>query len=323
MAKTPDSFEHALRDVLPILDEQMATIGTPVQDRPLLAARQIVDIFVLEVHGDTKENYIEKPWFAQIFKLVRTWYEKRYGEAVTKSRQATALGIFHFFGTPYLLRVPLVLSKPVGDGTAWIHFPTEVQESEDPFSWVQPLLPKDITAKRKASVTAVIIQVAILLRSININLNTADLAEPDQRSMARSIIRHLGKAASDITTDDRSDVSLAVWEIHMACEKAMKVYLSQKKIDYPFDHDLRKLQRLASSELDWSDAKLALATMPSERRVMDWRYSKGTPPTPKELDRMYTAALQLCSIYSKRLTHTLKMENAAFHISQPPWFGNA
>lgn len=323
MQKDPVDFDQFLKQVLPLLDGQMAILGTHIQDRPLSAARSIVDIYILSVKGDTKENYIEKPWFAQIFKSVRGWYERRYGVAMNKPRLAAVLGVFSYFDTPYLIRVPLVVSEPVGDGTVWIKFPVDILASEDPYLWVQPPLPVDLPPKRRASIDVSIKRTVTLLRSINLDLTTADLDESDQRSMVRNVIRHLEKAASDMVSDDRLNASIGVWDLHMACEKVIKVYLSRKRVEYPPIHDLRKLQRLVPPELDWSETKRALAAMPSERRVMAWRYSQGTPPTPKELERMYFSTLSICAIYAGRLPHKFRMANGAFHLRRPPWFGDA
>ena len=60
MNKSPATFEKFLRDTLPLLDEHLAATGTAVQDRPLTAARQIVDLFIVDIKGDTKEDYLQK-----------------------------------------------------------------------------------------------------------------------------------------------------------------------------------------------------------------------------------------------------------------------
>ena len=166
-------------------------------------------------------------------------------------------------------------------------------------------------------------RVATVLRAINLDLNTASLAKQEHRALARSVIRHLKKAAEDIVADDRGNVSLAIWELQMACEKTIKVYLSQQQIEYPATHNLRQLQKLALDASDWSEAKTAMAAMPSEKRVMAWRYGKIPPPTPKEVERMYSSALCLCGIYAKRLSRKLVLKNAAIQICRPPWHGEA
>lgn len=322
MTKPPATFEEFLRDTLPWIDEHLAATGAAVQDRPLTAARQIVDLFIVDISGDTKENYLQKPWFAGIFKSVYQWYERRYGQTLTKSRQATALGIVSYFGTPYLLRVPLVLSEPGDNGTAWVRFPCEVLPTENPLEWIEAPPPLDaIKPKRKQSLDSDVRRVATALRAINLDLNTAALTEHEQRGLARSVIRHLEKAASDIVAHDKENISLAIWELQMACEKSIKVYLAQKHIEYPTTHDLRQLQKLAVDESDWSEAKTAMAAMPSEKRVIAWRYAEIPPPTPKEVERIYNSSLTLCGVYANRLSRKLVMKNASIQIRRPPWLG--
>lgn len=115
MTKPPETFEALLREVLPWIDEHLETSGTAVQERPLAAARQLVDHFVLAIEGDTKDNYLVKPWFAGIFQPVYKWYERRYGQALTRPRQASVRGLVSHFATPCLIRVPLVLAEPNED----------------------------------------------------------------------------------------------------------------------------------------------------------------------------------------------------------------
>lgn len=325
MSKPPASYEDFLRDVLPWLDERLAAAGTAVHDRPFTAARKIVDNFIVEVKGDTKENYFQKAWFGGIFKPIYQWYERRYGQALTKPRQPSALGVVAYFGTPYLIRVPLVFTEPGDEGTAWVRFPCEVLPVENPLEWLETPPPLHaITPKRKRALVAAVTRVATTLRAINLDLSTATHSKPKHEALARSVIRHLEKAASDTVADDRGCVSHAIWELQMACEKTIKVFLSQKQIAYPPTHDLRQLQKQAVDASDWSEAKTAMAAMPSERRVIAWRYAEIPPPTPKELERMYSSTLRLCSLYAKRLSRKFVLKkNAAIQIRRPPWHGNA
>ena len=59
-----------------------------------------------------------------------------------------------------------------------------------------------------------------------------DLEETRLQAMSSSVLRHLEKAAVDAAAEDHSACSLAIWELHMACEKTMKTYLAQKGITF-------------------------------------------------------------------------------------------
>lgn len=320
MNNPPASYEAFLREVLPMLDERLAASGTPVQDRPRTAACQIVDHFLVEVAGDTKDKYLLKPWFAGIFQPIHKWYERRYGQARSRSRKAAVRGVVAYFATPYLVHVPLVLNEHGKGGTAWVRFPCDVLPAENPLEWIEDPPPLEaVPSKRKASLLATVTGVATSLRAISNDLNTADYDQPEHGAMARSVIRHLEKAAADTVADDTATRSLAVWELQMACEKTIKAYLSQKQIAYPATHDLRVLQKLAIGAAEWTEAKQAMAAMPSERRVMAWRYAELPPPKPKELDRVYSATLRLCRLYAARLVRKHVFKNFAVQIRLPPW----
>lgn len=317
-----DIFEAFLRETLPWIDELFSKDGRSIQDRPLAAAQIIVDHFIVNIEGDTKDGYLTKLWFAGIYQPVYTWYEKRYGKALTRSRKARTHGLVHYFGSPLLFQLPLVLSEPGPDGTSWLRFPKEILPSEQPLEWIESPPPlDDIPVKQKEKLTVLTRQIATLLRGINNNINTAELKTSGHRALVGMVIRHLEKAAIDATADDPSASSLAIWELQMACEKTMKGYLAQRGVIYPETHDLRVLQKLASDQADFSDAKKAMATMPSERRVIAWRYSELPPPKPSEFFRIYGAALALCNIYASRMSRKYVFNNFAVQLRRPPWHG--
>lgn len=321
-ASSPGTFDAYLRETLPWVDKRFANDGRPVRERPLAAARFIVDHLVVGIRGGTKDDYLTKPWFAGIYQSVCKWYERRYGKVLTRSRQAHARGLVVYFGTPCLIRVPLVVTEPGNDGTAWVKFLKEVMPDEDPLGWIEDPPPlEDIPAKSKRALAASAANVATCLRRINNDLNTADLGDSAVAAMASTVMRHLNKAAVDAVADDREAGSLAIWELQMACEKTMKSYLAQKGVVFPQTHNLRNLQKLALEDTELSEAKKAMATMPSERRVIAWRYSELPPPHTRDLYRFYGAALTICRVYAGRMTRRYVFNNFAIQLRRPAWLG--
>ena len=315
------TLQAHIEDFWPDMDQSLSEAGIPVSERPMKAARFFVDHLILEVAGDTKEDYQGKPWFAAIFMPVQDCYKRRYGEAQLHPNVSLA-GVVEHYGALYLLRIPLVVTRPVGDGTCWLTFAKDVLPGEEPTLWIvngpsiEHIRPKPLAKlKEKASGTTA------RLRGIANDLKTADLPEGSARSMAISVLRHLDKAASDICALDREATSLAMWELNLACEKCMKAYLTQEGITYPMTHDLRALNKLAPTKHDWSEVKGALAAFPSEARIMKWRYQQITSPTMNELWRFYQVAMQICSIYAGRMSRTYVLDNFALHLSRPPWLG--
>lgn len=320
--REPDSYEALLRETLPWIDERFSKDGRVVHERPFAAARIIVEHFIVEIEGDTKDEYLSKPWFAGIYEPIYKWYEARYGEALTRPRQEQTRGLVLYFGTPLLFRLPLVLNEPGLDGTTWLRFPKEVLGQEHPLDWIESPPPlAQMPAKRREALADSTRHIATLLRSINNDLNTADLEKSGPRALVGTVLRHFEKAAVDASAEDHGARSLAVWELQMASEKTMKAYLAQKEIAYPPTHDLRALQKLAFESADFGDAKSPMAAMPTERRVMAWRYSELPPPKPNEFFRIYGAALTLCRVYAGQMSRKYVFNNFAVQLKRPPWHG--
>lgn len=304
---------------MPWIDERFAKDGKPVHERPFAAAQVVVDLLIVQIEGDTKDNYLTKPWFAAIFGPVLKWYERRYGDALLTRRQAQTVGLVQYFGSPLTFRVPLVLNEPGDGGTTWVRFPKELLPGEDPLGWLDTPPPLNaMPAKRRETLRTSAAEVASLLRGINNDINTADLGRSAARTLVGTVVKHFEKAAIDGASSDQQTVALGVWDLQMACEKTMKAFLARAGVTYPETHDLRALQRLASLSGDVAEAKKSLSAMPSERRVMAWRYSEMDPPKPAEFFRIYLAALTLCRVYAARMPRNYVFSNFAVQLRRPP-----
>ena len=321
MSPSRPTFESLLQESLPWIDERFAKDGKPVHERPFAAAQVVIDLFVVEIEGDTKDNYLTKPWFVGIFDPILKWYERRYGNALLTSPQPRAIGLVHYFNSPITFHVALVLNEPGKDGTTWVRFPKEVLPEEDPLTWLDAAPPLDaIPDKRRENLRASVSMVADLLRVINNDLNTADLGRSAARSLVGTVLKHLEKAATDGASHDPPTVALGVWDLQMACEKTMKAFISQAGVAHPETHDLRALHRLANANGDrTAEAKQFVSAMPSERRVMAWRYSEIAPPTPSEFFRFYLAALRIVALYASRMSRKYVFKNFAVQLKKPPW----
>lgn len=317
---TPPSYEALLAETLPTLDEILTKENRPVHERPFEAARFIVDHMLVEVAGDTKDNYLIKPWFAGIYLPVVRWYEQRYGTELPHPKPPTAHGLVSHFGALYSLRVELVLTDVDQDGHRWVRFPKEVLPTEEPLDWLAS--PPPITTlkpNRREALASTSRHVANRLRCINNDLNTATHQSDAARRMATSVICHLDKAAVDATSSSFDAHTLVPWELQMACEKTMKVYLSQIKLEYPETHDLRALNKLAEPTLNWPGVQKSLAAFPTDARIVKWRYGELNPPTAAEVWRMYGAAVELIHGYAVRMTRKITFNNFAVQLKKAPW----
>lgn len=321
MPLSKPTLESLLQESLPWIDERFAKNGRPIHERPFAATQVIIEFFVVEIKGDTKDNYLTKPWFVAFFDPILMWYERRYGRALLTYPQSQTVGLVHYFDSPITFRVALVLNEPGDEGTTWVRFPKEVLPTEDPLTWLDAAPPINVMPdKRREKLRASICMVAALIRGINNDLNTADLGKSAGRSLVSTVLKHLDKAATDGASHDPQTVALGVWELQMACEKTMKAFVSQAGAAYPETHDLRVLHRLANGSGDrTAEAKQFVSALPSEGRVMAWRYSELAPPTPTDFFRFYLATLRLVALYASRMSRKHIFKNFAFQLRKPPW----
>lgn len=320
MPQSKPTLESLLQESLPWIDDRFAKDGKPVHARPFAATQVIIELFVVEIEGDTKDNYLSKPWFIAFFDPILRWYERRYGKALLASPQSSSIGLVQYYNSPITFHVPLVLNEPGEDGTTWVRFPKQVLPAEDPLTWLDAAPPlAAIPDKRRETLRTSVCMVADLLRGINNDLNTADLGKSAARSLVGTVLKHLDKAATDGASHDPPTVALGVWELQMACEKAMKAFISQGGVKHPQTHDLRALHRLANANGDrTAEAKQFVSAMPSERRVLAWRYSELAPPTPSEFFRFYLATLRVVALYASRMPRKYVFNNFAVQLKKPP-----
>jgi len=94
---TEKSFENGIKEVLesqlPIFDDILAESQKPLSERPLAAAFYFVDYCIVNIKGDSKENFLEKEWFRSIYKLIKQWYDNRYGAARKSVQELIAHGV--------------------------------------------------------------------------------------------------------------------------------------------------------------------------------------------------------------------------------------
>lgn len=321
MLPSKPTLESLLQESLPWIDERFAKDGKPVHERPFAATQVVIELFVVDIEGDTKDDYLTKPWFVASFDPISKWYERRYGKALLTAPGSRAIGLVHYLNSPITFHVALVLNQPGEAGTTWVRFPKEVLPEEDPLTWLDTAPPLDaMPDRRRENLRLSVSMVADLLRGINNDLNTADLGKSAARSLVGTVLKHLDKAATDGASHDPLTVALGVWDLQMACEKTIKAFILQAGVAHPETHDLRALHRLANANGDrTSEAKQFVSAMPSERRVLAWRYSEIAPPTPTEFFRFYLTALRIVALYASRMTRKYVFENFAVQLKKPPW----
>jgi len=322
--KMSEPLTEFLKDQLPELDPILAERGVDLSKRPLQAATLIVEHCLVKIQGDTKDDYLSKPWFGLLLRDIERWYENRYGDTHEHQDSQLVTGVVSAYGTPFIAEVPLVVREaPRADGMCWICFPSEVLPDEDCMRWIvrPPNFRGDDEAERDV-VSSSLNVVATSLRTAHVNLMTASHPDENTRALARGIIPHLEKAAIDIVSCRSASLSLAVWELNFACEKAIKTYLRGRNIRPPHTHDVHRLHQIAVSQT--GAAKLAsVAAMPKEKQVIKYRYSELIPPKISEALDLYRAALEVVVAYSHCLTRKLVFNNAKILLKRLPRFAGA
>lgn len=318
------SFENGIKEFLeyqlPIFDDILAESQKPLSERPLAAAFYFVDYCIVEIKGDTKDKFLEKEWFKSIYKLIKEWYDERYGAARNSCKDSIALGATLIYKTPFELNIPLSISQEwEGDDKRWFCLPISIHENENVLDWIKnkPNLEKmsetDIGNLKKS-----ISDIATNNRAIHVNLMSASL-EQALHKISNTIPSHLEKAVRDILSLNGGRISTSYWEIHLAIEKAIKLVILQNKRDHQNKHNLEKLCKIANNikgvTLDCS----VISKFPTDNEAIQQRYGEGSSYTIQEAIENYISACAVIASLTKVLKRKFTMNDARFLIAIPPW----
>lgn len=287
-----ETLSDAVKEQFPVIDEIMAARQVKLLERPLAAAMFFVEECIVRIDGDTKEEYLEKRWFAEIYQAVYKWYLERYGDRLRERSQSVATGMVMLFGTLFKVEVPLVTDEPADDPSQkWILFPDSVQANEDPLNWLTAApnmenIPSADLERLKRDVR----WVADTARALTRDFSTAILEDEDYKQLTMDVPVHMSTGARH-ALEGRVGGHLAIWEWQMAIEKALKTYLRQQDEVPPYEHDLVVLSDLAEHKgLRPVDRKL-LSMLPSAKEAIAYRYGQGKPLSDGRLAELYRIAL--------------------------------
>ncbi len=299
-----EQMQSVVREQLIVIDEVLSKRGTSLILRPFEAATLFVNECILEIEGDTKDNYWEKKWFSDIYQWTEEWYRERYGDAFKNDRKENAKGITRVYGTPFALDIPLTLTEPEEPGkTVWLIFPIEIMPNETPVDWLMPK-PKlqQLSEQQLTRLTKEIEFVATSLRSINVNLMTAEYPLYSLQMLGGGITAHLKKAVIDILTGKPEQISIAFWEIHLAIEKSIKLLLKQTGESPPNTHNLNKLRKMADSIADSSELRDSFEQCPSDKEAIKYRYGENDNVSAEKVIQFYNNSLRIVAFSQRRFT---------------------
>jgi HEPN domain-containing protein len=294
---------------LPQIDEVLEERRLPVHKRSFQASILFVQECVIEVSPMTKEELILGEHFSIIVNHAIDWYIEKYGQLAENPKKEILSGIARYRNQPVLLNIPLTTSKIEKEGeTSWLSFPDHLQPDE-------PHLNLFNVKIRLESLSAT--EVVALSRRTNISLMMESGLKESAKSMAGSIWAHIEKAISDILSQKEENIPVACWELHLAVEKAFKVYISQFSSEKCHMHDLIKLCEKAT-KLGLVLDETLLATLPRDKDAISMRYGE-LQEDPRMVVNHYLTALKLVCSITEQLQSEYSIYNASFLIKKSGW----
>lgn len=314
-------MQKMVRDQLVIIDEILAKRGSELIMRPLEAAIFFVEECIVEIKGDTKEDFAEKKWFADIYRWTYGWYRERYGDALNDRKREYGKGIVRVYGTPFALNVPLTVTEDEDPGnTVWLIFPDSLMPDEIPTDWLHPKPNLEhLSLEDSKTLEQEIEFVTTSIRSIERSLSTADYPAPSSQMLGGSIAAHVETAVQGILSGKREQVSVGLWELHLAMEKALKLFLSQKSGTPPKTHDLGQLRKLAEPHAESTILDSSFRDCPTATEAISYRYGENKSVSVEAAIQTYYASLRIVRFYASALDKTIIMNNARFLLQKPPW----
>jgi hypothetical protein len=319
MNTNSDPFMEELQEHLLLIDKLLTRHRVPIQQRPLRAAVLFLHEGVLEIEGDTKDNFAQKSWFSNLYRDVERWYVERYGSALKQRTRDTMSSVVCIYGTPFSADVPLTLIERVPkEQAAWLCYSDTVAPDEPVLSWIAHAHNLQTDPAEAAVVSDSLRETAGLLRSIHVHLITAEHPDPATSGLAQGISPHLEHGANDIVRFDNHGLSNAMWEIYFACEKAAKTLLRHHGITPPRKHDMPILHQLAVKQLGPDGLDKAVAKLPT-RSAISHRYAEIPTPPLDDVLQTYQAALTIIESFSRRMRRKWRLNKARFKFRTAPW----
>lgn len=313
-------FKEAIQESLPVIDEILAYQQIGLRQRPFQASIMFVSECIVEIRGDSKEDFFKKPWFKEIYSIIDAWYLDRYGNAIKNTDDHSLSGVVMAYHTPFELAFPITISRSETPGeTAWLTFPNEVLDEENIHSFfVSPPNICKLEDKELNKVNDDIKRIVKQTRSIGINIMSANKVDTQTSMMAASINGHIQKTAHDILSMASASLSVSFWELHLAAEKAFKVYLRQREHQPPNIHELVDLFQICNT-YGLIVNETSLYKLPSAKEAIKLRYGEGISRSINDAIECYNSMLDIVNDITKSLKREITFNNASFLFRKGPW----
>lgn len=304
-----------------LFDRAFARDDIPLDARPLKSAMWLVREGISEFPpGETKNDFFDKEWFAALVVAVSEWYEDRYGSQAFVPDRAPYSGLAILHGTPVKLGIPKTISKVEIEGeTSWLIFPDSIHESESTLSFFQskPNL-QSLTPEERTTLERQIERTVKHTRSSILALESASDLPDKAKQMAAGLWGHVDKGVADILTLRTAIAAVGCWELHLAVEKAFKVFAHQNGHKLT-GHDLNELSEMVVP-FGLTVSPEVLEKLPHWKTSINYRYGEKEIAI-SDAFAIYEAALYLLNEITAKLGRIMLINNARLLLKKPKWVG--
>ena len=321
-----DQLVTMLADFLDAIDRDLATVDTPMPQRPLQALLRLLKLKAVEVRFQEEEIDLAEPfqhsdeiWFRVLYKAVERWFQKIYGaESVEGKGNPPLEGVVLIRGTPFALRVPAYRTKVQKEGLeAWMYFESGIGEGEDALRWL--VAGPDLSvldAQSRGAVDKCVSEIAMALRAIHFH-RMGVTNGPAAEGLADAARGYLESGARRIRSGKAEELGPAWFDLQMACEAALKLVLLRSTGGYPRSHLLLDLLSDASIHgVAFDPARIK--SWPDFKTMSDFRYAQGSTGGIVRLFEAYRIAVDLVAAAMATISTPLG-SGAGFLLRRPPW----
>lgn len=304
-----------LEEWLPIFDDIQSKTHIKIEERPWNAAYMFTRYAVDTNIKDFPVIAFSQPWYRILLTRCYNWYKLKYGDAVNKKRGNKVLSSFIYIsGVPFLIEIPISFAKPgEKSGTIDLVFPKEVYENEDVMEFLKERSIVTLLPEKDKSIIKELITIRVnLLRSIWNNLSTVSIEKPFTK-MKDSILIHIDSFVKEIVTGYENGINLGIWELHLAVEKTIKIYILNNFKQFKPVHDLKILSQSIDITLK-KEIDGFLNTFPNSHEVIKYRYCEISEFDLDKLQNYYINALEIIKKFSEKMKRKIVMNNAIITI---------
>jgi len=318
--------EFTLRDLvriqIPVFDEFLAERNVALSIRPYRATEMLLKHCLTPVDDGWKIPKATDLEFGAFYYPVLAWYTQKHGRAFggPKHLDEDLVGIALCKGELTEVRVPKVVNSGRDDAHVYLQFPLALRPEENPLAFLRPR-PRLalIRGKQRIQFVAQVTEVVNVLRRIFNLLLGLDDDKPQISELRDALLQQL-KSTAVRAVEGRS-VALAMFDLRMSCEIAVKLHLSQQHGKFEPIHNFDRLLGESSAEV----RDLADRLMPAELRSYAVhnasRYgskAKAAVSTARFFE-IYKSGLTFLEELLRLLKRKVVFNNATLTMRQLPW----